>query len=79
MKEIINRLLGRTPTFFKNIINIAISVSTLSTLILTSGLVIPDSTLGFITKSGIVAGIVAGFVAKLTTLYGVNKDGEVIK
>lgn len=80
MRELINRLFSKTPKFFQNIIKISISISTLSTLILTSGLVIPDSALGFITKSGIIAGIVAAFISKLTTLYGVDQETkEVIK
>lgn len=79
IKEIWNRLKGKTPKFFQNIIKISIAISTLSTLILTSGLVIPDSILGFITKGGIVAGIVSAFISKLTTLYGTNEQGEVIK
>jgi len=76
--EIYNRLKGKTPKFFKNIIKISIAVSTLSTLILTSGLVIPDSVLGLITKIGIVAGIVSAFISKLTTLYGTDEDGKVV-
>lgn len=79
MKELYKRFFSKTPKFFKGVINISISISTLSTLILTSGLVIPDSTLGFITKAGIIAGVVSSFVAKLTTLYGLDEDGEVIK
>lgn len=79
MKEFFKRWSAKTPKFFKNIINISIGISTLSTLILTSGLIIPDSVLGFITKSGIIAGIVSAFISKLTTLYGLDEEGEVIQ
>lgn len=79
MKEFFKRWSAKTPKFFRNIINISIGISTLSTLILTSGLIIPDSVLGFITKTGIIAGIVSAFISKLTTLYGLDEQGEVIK
>lgn len=78
MKIFWKRLKAKTPKFFKNIINFSLAISALSTLILTSGLVIPDSILGIITQVGIIAGITSSFIAKLTTLYGLDEEGEVI-
>lgn len=66
--------MSKTPKFFKNVIKISIAISTLSTIILTSGLVIPDSILGIITQIGIVSGVVSAFVSKLTTLYGIDEE-----
>lgn len=78
MKEILNRLGAKTPTFFKNIISISLAITTLSGLLLGSGLVFPESIGGLIAKAGIIAGIVSAFISKLTTIYGV-KDGEIVK
>lgn len=74
MNEILQRLKAQTPKFFRNIINISLSISALSGLIIGSGLVIQDSIFGLVAQSGIIAGIVASFVAKLTTIYGVSEE-----
>jgi len=78
MKEIINRLKAATPTFFKNIIKISFAITTLSSLLLTSGLVIPESVAGMISQIAIVASITSIFISTMTTKYGV-KDGEVVQ
>lgn len=65
MSELVKRLLAKTPRFFKKLRAIAIAIGTLSTLIVTSGLAIPDTYLFIIGQVGIAAGIVGGFIASL--------------
>ena len=74
MKEILQRLKAETPQFFKDIINISLSITALSGLLLTSGIVFPESVVGFIAKAGMIAGICSAFVAKLTTIYGLQEN-----
>lgn len=63
--ELWKRLGRSTPKFFKKIRAIAVAVASLSTLIVTSGLAIPDTYLFIIGQTGMIAGVVAGFVASL--------------
>ncbi len=66
LKEIFKRISEKTPKFFKQLRVIAIAIGSLSTLVVTSGLAIPDTYLFIVGQAGIVAGIVGAFLASLT-------------
>jgi len=59
------RITAKTPKFFKKLRAIAIAVGSLSTLIVTSGLAIPDTYLFIVGQIGIASGIVGTFIASL--------------
>lgn len=79
MSEIWNRLKAKTPKLFRNIRNIGLTVSAISVTILGAGIAIPDSLGALISLIGAVAGAVAAGIAQLTTIWGTDEDGEVIK
>lgn len=79
MKQLWDRFLAKTPKLFKTIRNIGLSLVGLSGIILTSGLAIPESIIGIISQIGIIAGATAAGIAQLTTIWGVDEDGNVIK
>lgn len=63
--ELLKRLGGKTPKFFKKLRAIAIAIGSLSTLVVTSGLAIPDTYLFIVGQIGIASGIVGAFIASL--------------
>lgn len=65
MSELMKRISAKTPKFFKKVRAIALAVGSLSTLIVTSGLAIPDTYLFIIGQAGMVAGIITAFIASL--------------
>ena len=65
MSELMKRITAKTPKFFKKLRAIAIAVGSLSTLIVTSGLAIPDTYLFIVGQIGIASGIVGAFIASL--------------
>jgi hypothetical protein len=77
--QIFQRFFSKTPKIFRIIRNIGLSVAGISATIIGAGLTIPDSILGVISQIGIVAGVVAAGISQLTTIWGVDENGKVIK
>jgi len=65
MSELINRFFSETPKFFKKVRAVCIAVGSLSTIIVTSGLALPESWTFLIAQAGIIAGIIGALIASL--------------
>ncbi len=79
MKQLWDRLLAKTPKIFRIIRNAGLTVAALSVTITTSGIALPGSFLEYISQIGLIAGAIAAGVSQLTTINGLDENGDVIK
>lgn len=69
MKEVIQRLKGPTPRFFKKVRNLGVSVATIGGAILAAPVALPAGILavaGYLTVAGTVASVVSQAVTEST-------------
>lgn len=79
MRHLWSRLLAKTPKIFRIIRNIGLTVAAFSVTITTSGIALPGSLLEYVSQIGLIAGAVAAGISQLTTTWGIDEDGNIIK